>query len=134
MDVGSRFQLVCSIRGTDNTVGGLDWFRDGSRLETSSAGGISIMNRFSADTGTLTSILVINRARLSDSGTYVCRGADNAVRQLKILVLNTGKSLISTRVCYFCFFYLFHASKGSVFAEFKYIYLLQLVLNAVWWL
>lgn len=70
----------------------MDWFRNGQKLDSSRALGVRILKQYSISKRTFTSNLRIDRSRMEDGGTYVCRTSNMQIASTKVHVLN-GKKL-----------------------------------------
>lgn len=86
MEQGLSIELLCSVTGLDNRVDDIEWFRDGSKLETSYSRGVLIEHHYSAVARTYASNLIVRRVGLADSGTYVCRVTDQISQPLKVYI------------------------------------------------
>lgn len=72
-------------------MAGIDWFFQGYLLQSDTDDGIRITERFSSVSKTIHSTLEIEKADMSNSGTYTCRSADKYVQEYRVMVLSDGK-------------------------------------------
>lgn len=83
---------MCNVTSNDDPPQSVDWFKDGSPLQTSYSREIYIQQSVSIASKKLVSAVDITRARMSDTGVYVCRASDKLATRIKVDVLN-GKFL-----------------------------------------
>ncbi|BFY98166.1 hypothetical protein BsWGS_01207 [Bradybaena similaris] len=88
VDEGERIFLICNASSQEYPPEDIDWFRAGNTLTTDEARGMHIRKTVSISTGTMTSSLEIEHARLSDQGVYVCRTSNKDVTSTQVNVLN----------------------------------------------
>ena len=85
---GDSINLECNATGQYYTPDDIDWFRNGERVTSDANYGIRLLKQLSIAEKTFTSRLEIERARMSDSGVYVCRSSNMQVASTKVHVLN----------------------------------------------
>ncbi|RUS82049.1 hypothetical protein EGW08_010205 [Elysia chlorotica] len=90
VEKGSNIDLNCTATAIDYRPKGLDWFKDGSRLKQ--GGRRLITDQYMGEANVVHSRLEIQRATMTDAGTYVCRFSQLHVRDIKVIVLNTDSS------------------------------------------
>ena len=88
MEKGANIHLVCNVTSKDDPPQTVDWFKDGSPIQTSYTRDIYIQQSVSIASKTIVSAVDINRARMSDTGVYVCRASDKLATRIKVDVLN----------------------------------------------
>ncbi|KAL4227506.1 hypothetical protein ACF0H5_012950 [Mactra antiquata] len=88
VEKGSPIRLTCNATGDDSPPQSIDWFKDGSRLQTSYANQIYIHQHVSITDHAIASTLDIDKARMSDMGLYVCRASRNLATRMQVDVLN----------------------------------------------
>ena len=96
VDIGSQIHLSCNATGDGRSPVAVDWFFEGNRVHPSNPrwrGRLEILRRTSYDEKYYISELIIDRSRMEDKGSYVCRSSDLMVSSLKVHVLKDGKYL-----------------------------------------
>ncbi|KAL3865832.1 hypothetical protein ACJMK2_043182 [Sinanodonta woodiana] len=88
VEKGDHIYLECNATSAANPPQSIDWFKDGSAVQSSVKQGIYIREQISLSTKTIVSALEIQRARMSDTGVYVCRVSDTLATRIKVDVLN----------------------------------------------
>ncbi|KAK3601432.1 hypothetical protein CHS0354_033553 [Potamilus streckersoni] len=88
VEKGEHIYLECNATSVANPPQSIDWFKDGSAVQSSVKQGIYIREQISLSTKTIISALEIQRARMSDTGVYVCRVSDTLATRIKVDVLN----------------------------------------------
>ncbi|CAL4161472.1 unnamed protein product, partial [Meganyctiphanes norvegica] len=83
---GSDIRLTCQVNGTPEAPNYIYWYRDGSLINYSSRGGISVVT----DKNDQTSRLVVTRARPADSGNYTCSPANAKPDSVSVYILQDG--------------------------------------------
>ena len=91
VEKGASIHLVCNVTSKNTPPQSVDWFKDGSPLQTSYSREIYIQQSVSIASKKIVSAVDIARARMSDTGVYVCRASDKLATRIKVDVLN-GKS------------------------------------------
>lgn len=90
-----EIHLICNATGADKAPDAVDWFFNGDVI---SEGNLSwqdrlvITNRKPLPGRSLISELIIKKARMSDTGHYVCRLTKKLAQGIKVLVLNDSKN------------------------------------------
>ena len=92
VEKGASIHLVCNVTSRDDPPQSVDWFKDGSPFQTSYSRDIYIQQSVSIASKTIVSAVDISKARMSDTGVYVCRATDQLAARIKVDVLN-GKRL-----------------------------------------
>lgn len=85
---GEPVMLQCNATGEFYAPEEMDWFRNGQKLVSDVSKGLKISKQFSIPKKRFTSVLVIERAEMTDDGTYVCRSSNTQITSTKVLVLN----------------------------------------------
>ncbi|XP_052796799.1 tyrosine-protein kinase-like otk isoform X2 [Mya arenaria] len=88
VDKGQSIVLSCNATDTAAPPDHVDWFKDGNALHSNEANGVIITKKFSVTSRTISSILEIKNAKMSDKGTYTCRTSDKQVHSLNVNILN----------------------------------------------
>ncbi|WAR00198.1 hypothetical protein MAR_024570, partial [Mya arenaria] len=70
VDKGQSIVLSCNATDTAAPPDHVDWFKDGNALHSNEANGVIITKKFSVTSRTISSILEIKNAKMSDKGTY----------------------------------------------------------------
>ena len=87
---GSTLKLVCNATGKPDPPHDVEWFKDGYLIETDVHSGKIITKKI--ETKVLVSMLVIQRAALSDQGNYECRSTENDSAQITVKILDGGST------------------------------------------
>ncbi|ESO88330.1 hypothetical protein LOTGIDRAFT_126369, partial [Lottia gigantea] len=88
VEKGSRIVLVCNATGDEHPPDDLDWFKDGDKVTTDHSKGISIRKQVSLEYKTIASVLQIEKARLKNTGVYICRTSDLQITRKIVDILN----------------------------------------------
>lgn len=86
---GSNINLTCRVTGTPEPPQYIYWYREGSLINYSSRGGISVVT----DKLSRTSRLVVTRAKPADSGNYTCAPANADPASVNVYIIS-GKDTI----------------------------------------
>lgn len=89
-----RIYLSCNATGLEQAPQGLDWFLNGNKLNNKHDPRVTIRKHMSITSRTIVSTLTISDADLRDSGTYVCRTSNLQIQDIRVNVLNAGKSSV----------------------------------------
>ncbi|XP_053405719.1 lachesin-like isoform X2 [Mercenaria mercenaria] len=92
---GDPIVLQCNATGEYYPPDEMDWFRNGQKVDSSRKSGIRILKQLSILKRTFSSNLKIDRAKMTDGGTYVCRTSSMQIASTKVHVLN-GKDKAET--------------------------------------
>ncbi|XP_060558634.1 lachesin-like isoform X2 [Ruditapes philippinarum] len=92
---GESIVLQCNATGEYYPPDEMDWFRNGQKVDSNMGSGIKILKQFSISKRTFSSNLRIDRAKMDDGGTYVCRTSSMQIASTKVHVLN-GKNKAET--------------------------------------
>ncbi|XP_005100752.1 zwei Ig domain protein zig-8 [Aplysia californica] len=89
VDSNERIKLVCNATGGDKIPEDIDWFKDGTKLDSTKSRDpkIVLTKYMSIEDVALISELTIEHAGFSDSGNYICRSSDRKIDSLKVTVL-----------------------------------------------
>ncbi|XP_041360435.1 junctional adhesion molecule B-like [Gigantopelta aegis] len=87
VEKGNGMKLTCNATGDGYPPDVMDWFKDGIKLTSDVRRHISI--DVSLAERTITSQLAVERADMTDAGTYVCRTSNRQITSSKVNVLNT---------------------------------------------
>lgn len=86
IDTGSTINLTCIVKHLPEPPPGIYWTHNGEEINYDSArGGVSVITEKGDIT---TSYLLIQRAKSSDSGKYICLPSSANSRQINVHVLN----------------------------------------------
>ena len=88
VEKGASIHLACNVTSKDDPPQSVDWFKDGTPFQTSYNRDIYIQQSVSIASKTIVSAVDISRARMSDTGVYVCRATDKLAARIKVDVLN----------------------------------------------
>ena len=91
IDKGQPIRLRCNATAIETPPDAIDWFKDGNKMETNRSRQIYITKEFSYTKKTITSVLEIRNAQMSDTGVYTCRATDLQVTSVNVNILN-GKN------------------------------------------
>ncbi|XP_045195712.1 zwei Ig domain protein zig-8-like isoform X3 [Mercenaria mercenaria] len=91
---GETIKLQCNATGEHYPPEEMDWFRNGQKISSQRRKGIHISKQFSIIKRKFTSVLTIDRAEMTDDGTYVCRSSNMQITSTKVIVLNAETSPI----------------------------------------
>ncbi|KAL4233244.1 hypothetical protein ACF0H5_007928 [Mactra antiquata] len=91
---GDKIVLQCNATGEYYPPDEIDWFRNGHKITTNITQGVQISKDYIFEKKTFTSVLKIDRARMQDDGTYVCRASNMQITNTKVTVLNAETSPI----------------------------------------
>lgn len=89
---GEKIQISCNASIDSMTPDQVDWFRDGLKLKSDSETGLSITTNRHRETKTLYSVLEIQKSKMTDAGTYICRSSKKDVVSHHVVVLNADSS------------------------------------------
>lgn len=81
---GSHINLTCRVTGTPEPPQYIYWYREGSLINYSSRGGISVVT----DKLSRTSRLVVTRATPADSGNYTCAPANADPASVSVYIIS----------------------------------------------
>ena len=84
VDRGSAITLLCDAAGDPEPPADVTWYHDGQRL--TSGHRVTISKR--VESRAVLSQLLVRRARLADSGVYVCRSTNRDAGEASVYVLN----------------------------------------------
>nr|KAG5709939.1 hypothetical protein BaRGS_029981 [Batillaria attramentaria] len=87
VEKGETIHLVCNATGGSQIPEDIDWFKDGSKIDSSRQNHIVITKYRSLEQRALISDLIIDRSRMKDTGTYICRSSEKEIDSLKVTVL-----------------------------------------------
>ena len=93
VEKGASIHITCNVSAQQHTSRNslpkyLGWFKDGLRVETSASDDIYITQHVSSNDKTVISAVDILKARMADTGVYVCLAAKNLATRIKVDVLN----------------------------------------------
>ena len=88
MEKGAPISLLCNASNTDSPPDAIDWFKDGNKLVHHKRFDLHIHKELSVASNTIISVLNIDHARMTDTGTYVCRTSGLLTTRYKVDVLN----------------------------------------------
>ncbi|CAL1527962.1 unnamed protein product, partial [Lymnaea stagnalis] len=89
VDRNEPIRLKCNATGGPKIPEDIDWFKDGTKLDTrgSRDPNIVLTKFMSLEDQALISELFIEHTDTDDSGTYICRSSDREIGSLKVTVL-----------------------------------------------
>lgn len=87
VEKGEQIKLTCNATGGAQIPEDIDWFKDGSRIDSGSQSHVVITKYRSLEQRALISELIIDRSRMQDTGTYICRSSEKEIDSLKVTVL-----------------------------------------------
>lgn len=70
----------------------IDWFKDGDKLDSDRKRGIEISKSLYLARKTITSVLKIKQAKMTDAGDYLCRTSERYITTIHVQVLNANTS------------------------------------------
>lgn len=106
VESGESVYLLCNTTEGSRVPDDVDWFKEGDKIDGEKYPHITITRFRKADERTLVSELMIERAKNTDSGTYICRSSLDQIASLEVTVLvaestnikrGSGSSLQTTR-------------------------------------
>ncbi|KAL5004949.1 hypothetical protein ScPMuIL_018405 [Solemya velum] len=92
VEKGGQIYLLCNATGHDYPPDAIDWFKDGIKLNDNDNNRIKIQENVLIISRTIISALEIESARMTDTGTYVCRISAELATRFSVDVLNAGTS------------------------------------------
>ncbi|KAL8592005.1 hypothetical protein ACOMHN_060498 [Nucella lapillus] len=94
VNLGDPIHLTCNATGGSQIPEDIDWFKDGSKIDTRLKNHIIITKFRSIEQQALISELIIDRSRERDKGTYICRSSAEKIDSLivNILVCSTSEA------------------------------------------
>ena len=98
IDKGQTIKLRCNATGEATPPDAIDWFKDGTKLQTNHLKQVFIKKQYSYTAKTITSELRIKNAQMQDTGTYTCRTTDLQVTSVNVNILN-GKLISGVIYC-----------------------------------
>ncbi|KAK3770501.1 hypothetical protein RRG08_004212 [Elysia crispata] len=84
---GGKIELQCNATGGKQIADAIDWFKDGNIITGDRLKEYEILSTHMLEHGALVSNLKIERARIQNGGTYVCRSSHNVLRDIVVQVL-----------------------------------------------
>ncbi|KAK7116484.1 zwei Ig domain protein zig-8-like [Littorina saxatilis] len=88
VEKGDPIHLICNATGGSQIPEDIDWFKDGSKIDTRRKNHQVVITKFrSIEQQALISELIIDHSRMRDSGTYICRSSEKEIDSLKVTVL-----------------------------------------------
>ncbi|XP_033750034.1 zwei Ig domain protein zig-8-like [Pecten maximus] len=85
--------IVLSCNATDYYAPhDIDWFKDGDKLNSDKLRGIEITKSVYLSRKTITSVLKIKKAKMTDAGDYLCRTSERYITTIHVQVLNANTS------------------------------------------
>ena len=98
VEMGEQIRLSCKASGGPHIPEEMDWFKDGDKIDMRKYKHMLITKYRSLEDRALVSELLIDRSRIHDSGTYICRSSSDKIDSIKVTVLvgecNLGLRLI----------------------------------------
>ncbi|RUS82366.1 hypothetical protein EGW08_009881 [Elysia chlorotica] len=89
---GGKIELQCNATGGKQLADAIDWFKDGNIITGERLKEYKILSTHMLEHGALVSNLQIDRARIQNGGTYVCRSSHNVLRDIVVQVLVADSS------------------------------------------
>lgn len=94
LDSLETLSLTCNATGSERAPGGVDWFHDGIIIRPHDErwkGRLQIYNKKSETSfRSLISQLVIEKSKLEDHGSYICRSSDRETKSIVVSILEDG--------------------------------------------
>ncbi|KAK7484483.1 hypothetical protein BaRGS_00024239, partial [Batillaria attramentaria] len=90
VDIGEEIHLVCNVSGGSRIPEDIDWFKDGDMIDSFKYPRVLIAKYQSIRDRAFISELKIDRARLRDTGEYVCRSSRDHIVNMKVTVLRAA--------------------------------------------
>lgn len=91
LDSLETLSLTCNATGSERAPGGVDWFHDGIIIRPHDErwkGRLQIYNKKSETSfRSLISQLVIEKSKLEDHGSYICRSSDRETKSIVVSIL-----------------------------------------------
>ncbi|XP_070173155.1 zwei Ig domain protein zig-8-like [Littorina saxatilis] len=87
VDLGERIHLICNASGGPRIPEEIDWFKDGDMIDSFKYPHVKIEKRQSFRDKAFISELIIDRAKLTDKGEYVCRSSRDNIVNMIVTVL-----------------------------------------------
>ena len=87
MEKGDPIHLTCNATGGSQIPEDIDWFKDGSKIDTRRKNHVVITKFRLIEQQALISELIIDHSRMKDTGTYICRSSEREIDSLKVNVL-----------------------------------------------
>ncbi|XP_076465838.1 zwei Ig domain protein zig-8-like isoform X2 [Babylonia areolata] len=91
VDLGQKIHLLCNASGGPRLPEDIDWFKDGDMIDSFKYPHVLIEKYQSIRDRAFISELMIDHAKESDAGEYVCRSSRNNIVNMKITVLKETK-------------------------------------------
>ncbi|XP_056020802.1 uncharacterized protein LOC125650510 isoform X4 [Ostrea edulis] len=88
VDQGDPIRLSCNATGVQHAPEDVDWFFNGLKIQSSVQEEIIITKFHSPETKTLISTLEIERSKMNNSGSYICRSTDLKIESHSVMVIN----------------------------------------------
>ncbi|XP_048734833.2 uncharacterized protein LOC125650510 isoform X2 [Ostrea edulis] len=92
VDQGDPIRLSCNATGVQHAPEDVDWFFNGLKIQSSVQEEIIITKFHSPETKTLISTLEIERSKMNNSGSYICRSTDLKIESHSVMVINAASN------------------------------------------
>ncbi|XP_041377123.1 zwei Ig domain protein zig-8-like [Gigantopelta aegis] len=92
VEMGEQIRLSCKASGGPQIPEEMDWFKDGDKIDMKKYKNVLITKYRSLAERALVSELLIDRSRIHDSGTYICRSSSDEIDSIKVTVLVADSS------------------------------------------
>ncbi|KAK6179595.1 hypothetical protein SNE40_011916 [Patella caerulea] len=92
INLGEHVVLTCNATGGHLIPEEIDWFKDGNIIHTEYDQSVRINKKVDLKARSLISELIVERSKVSDSGTYICRSSNEDIKSLDVTVLVADSS------------------------------------------
>lgn len=99
VEKNEKIVLTCNATGGTQIPEDVDWFKDGTKIDTRVRNHVVITKFRVQEQQALVSTLIIDHARLRDSGTYICRSSDKEIDSIKVTVLVGESACLPWKTC-----------------------------------
>ncbi|XP_064608369.1 zwei Ig domain protein zig-8-like isoform X2 [Liolophura sinensis] len=92
VEIGQPIELICNATGEEEPPQDLDWFHNGDKINSVSGSGVEITKYKSLELKSIISKLLIEKAKMTDKGDYICRVGhkDDDAASILLFVLNAA--------------------------------------------
>ncbi|ESO87560.1 hypothetical protein LOTGIDRAFT_166440 [Lottia gigantea] len=92
INLGEKVVLLCNATGGHLIPEEIDWFKDGDIIHTELDKSVRINKKVDLKSRSLISELIVERSKVTDSGTYICRSSNEDIDSLDVTVLVADSS------------------------------------------